>query len=177
VSGRLLCPSIGSEAQPFTVLAAEPCVLDIGFSPDVPGEHRATLRVETPGGVTYEGRIAGTATAAIVEISPDSEVFPDTDAQTFTVTNVGTTSIDVGDPTPRPIREPVDDVFDIGALECDSGTRTLEPGQSCQVTVTYLGGEESAFLEFEISVTGDPEQLVLGDERVLLIVRGQSPDA
>ena len=78
----------------------------------------------------------------------------------------------MGELTRRPIGGSVDDVFDVGDVVCDEGT-TLEPGsrdQTCSVTVRYLGGEESAFLEFDISVTGDDsDQQVLGDRRVLLI--------
>ena len=169
VDTTLRCPSTDQE----------PCVVDVGFRPDLPGSYDAKLRVETSEG-SVEGRLTGTATVAIVEISPDYAVFPaETNEQTFTITNVGTTSIDVGDPTPRPIRGPIDGVFDIGALECTDG-RTLEPerpDQTCEIVVRYLDGEESAFLEFEFSVAeGNADQPVGGDERVLLIAGATSVD-
>lgn len=137
------------------------CVIVVGFQPAAPGVHQAELvLVAEADGATFTGALHAESVMPIAEIDQDIEVFdaPD-ETKPFLLENVGSEAFTVAviDGVPRG--------FTLAGDDCSRVT--LQPGDSCEVSISFDGAPEIGLLELDLSRASGGE--VPGDHTVVLV--------
>jgi hypothetical protein len=133
----------------------------VGFQPAAPGEHEAELvLVDEVDGATFRGALRGGSIMPIAEIDRDIEFFdaPNEPAP-FLLENVGSEAFSVA------VIDGVPPGFDLVDDTCSRVT--LDPGASCEVTISFNGEPQVGLLELDLSRASGGE--VAGDHTVVLV--------
>lgn len=153
----------GDDAGAFTVTDDSVSPIEPGetehvtvvFSPDRDGTHRATLRLEQATGPLATADLIGTGVTPDIEVDREqlrfANVTDQTVAETFTLTNDGTTPLTVD---ALRIVGPDRAAFEPAA----SSPFTIEPGQSREVPVRFTQSEPAARFATMHILSDDPEQ-------------------
>ncbi|HEX3737800.1 MAG TPA: choice-of-anchor D domain-containing protein, partial [Solirubrobacterales bacterium] len=123
------------------------CEVEVEFEPSALGVREATLKVSQESGPTVEVELSGEGVPnPAATLTPATQDFGSHPAgggsgptETFTLKSTGTTALHLGSVT---IEGSGAGEFDIGPDLCTG--ETLEPGESCQVAVTFEPGSIGA---------------------------------